>query len=154
LRSVFGVGEVKSRRYGHRFLQVIRTYCRQHNIDPEEKPASAAPRYPGRGPGRHLFIGRAFVEGKSIEELQKMYGVKRDTIITHLTRYQDEIEHLPVKRLEEALEPLVNRKKVMRAFDRLGCEALKPAFEHFQGKIPYTELKLCRLLYQYEQKQK
>jgi ATP-dependent DNA helicase RecQ len=154
LRSVFGVGEVKNKRYGHRFLQVIRTYCRQHNIDPGEKSGPAAPRYLGDGPGRHLFIGRAFVEGKSIEELQKMYGVKRDTIIKHLTRYQNEIEHLPVKRLEEAVDAVVDRKKVMQAFERLGCGALKPIFEHLENKIPYTELKLCRLLYQYKQKKK
>ncbi len=149
LRSLFGVGEVKNKRYGHRFLEIIRDHCREHNIETSQgihpQPTTAG-RSPG-STGKQFRIGQAFVEGQSLQELQEQFQVKRETLVKHLTRYFTEGNDLPIDRLEAELDPEVDRDTIAEAFEIHGITLLRPVFDHLGGTVSYSELKLQRLVY-------
>ena len=86
LRSVPGIGERKLAQYGEQFLDVIRSYCRAHGLSERAAVAPRATATPIAQSSRRTEVGKFFAAGVSVEELQRLYGVKADTILQHLDR--------------------------------------------------------------------
>ncbi len=141
-----GVGQVKLERYGERFLALIRDYCRAHDLAERPKILPAATRSRSHSQRRFEEVGELYLAGQSVADLQKLYGVKRDTIIAHLQRYRAAGHSLPADRIRAAsrLTP-EQQEAVLATFQQMGIEALKPAFEALDGRISYEELRLLRL---------
>jgi ATP-dependent DNA helicase RecQ len=151
MRSTNGVGEVKLARYGEIFLNIIRKYCQDRNL--EEKPRqierqafhSSRPELSGRA----VQVGEAFNAGRTIQQLAAELQVQPDTIMQHLINYA--LEGSPMRQSGEflALSRLPPEQQVaaLEAFKKLGAERLKPVFEELGGMISYDELKILRLHY-------
>ena len=150
--DMHGVGQVKLERYGAGFLEIIRNYCREHNL--AEVPASrpAAPARTSRKTPlqklRHQVVGEAFRGGASLEDLMAEYGTKRSTLISYLYQYYQEGQRLPAERLLPASQlPPAQREKVLQIFERLGTQKLRPVFDALNGEVAYEELHILRLYY-------
>jgi ATP-dependent DNA helicase RecQ len=91
--DIHGVGTVKYERYGERFLEVIRRYCREHNIESRLKKSSkhtkikadkeaAPPKKP-----RHELVAEAYNSGTSIETIMIRFEIKLATVFDHFLKY-------------------------------------------------------------------
>ena len=94
--TMHGIGQMKVEKYADNFLPIICTYCQQYELS--EKPKSTrvvVPRVSAKS--RSQEVGERFQAGESIAELMKAYGIKRSTIIAHLSKYVQAGNPLPVE---------------------------------------------------------
>ncbi len=145
-----GVGERKLERYGDAFLSLLRHYCSEHNL--KERPRATLASLPTlnvtSGKRRFEEVGELFADGRSISEIQAIYGVQRGTIVSHLTTYQRAGGEVDAERVLHAstLTP-DEQQRVLARLAELGPEALRPVFDALEGTIPWDELHLMRLYF-------
>ncbi len=126
---------------------MIRTYCSERGIAERPLVARTGPDENGdSGKRRYVEVGDLFAAGADLDALQEMYGVKRATIVRHLSDYQRAGGQLDGARVLAAstLTP-AERQQVLAAFAELGTAQLTPVFERLLGQIAYEELHLMRL---------
>ena len=145
--TMHGIGQMKVEKYADSFLPIICTYCQQYELS--EKPKSTrvvVPRVSAKS--RSQEVGERFQAGESIAKLVQTYGIKRSTIIAHLSKYAQEGNSLPVERLhaESSLSDEI-KDRVLETFYELGPDRLNPVFDAFNGTISYEELHLIRVTY-------
>jgi ATP-dependent DNA helicase RecQ len=149
LLAVNGVGRAKLANYGAAFLELIRDYCRQRGLEVQASSPSEPPDTIIRPAVRRRFreIGELFTGGVGIDEIATQYGIKRETVVGHLTAYREAGERLEPDRLLAAsrLDTDV-RERVFMAFDRLGTDRLAPVHADLSGRVEYDELHLLRLV--------
>ena len=145
--TMHGIGQIKVEKYADSFLPIICTYCQQHGLT--EKPKSTRVVVPKvKGQSHSQEVGERFQAGESIAELMRDYGVKRGTIISHLTKYVQAGNSLPLEQLyaESSLSDEI-KDRVLETFDDLGPDYLNPVFDAFNETISYEELHLIRVIY-------
>ena len=98
---------------------------------------------------RTTLVAEAYNAGESVKSLMERQHVTVGTIIDHLTKYA-----LAGNRLRNGgeLQSLTSispddQQAVFAAFEELGAEYLKPAFDRLGGRVNYDELKILRLCY-------
>jgi ATP-dependent DNA helicase RecQ len=79
----------------------------------------------------------------SFARIAKHQNIKPDTVVNHIEKLIDAGENIDLEYLKL---PRDRYEAMSRAFKICGDERLKPAFEYLQGKYPYDELKLARIL--------
>jgi len=146
LLDISGVGQVKARRYGEAFLEVMRVYCQQHPIPEKVKETRRAKEDSGR---RYEMVAEAFNAGESVTDLTERYKVTTGTILDHLARFAE-----TGQKLRRTGELLVlssaspdQQGAAFAAFDEFGTAFLKPVFDMLNGTLNYDELKILRLCY-------
>jgi len=143
LRALYGVGEAKLRQFGEQFLACVRTYCEEEGIDPAQRRLHIPPSSVKR---RFEEVGELFEAGRTIAELQALFGVKRDTVIQNLERYQQAGHQLDHRRVLAASELTPEwQRSVLRRLAAENTHMLGPIFEEFGGLVSYDELRLLRL---------
>jgi ATP-dependent DNA helicase RecQ len=148
LMAIHGVGTVKLKKHGPRFLELIARFCREKEI-PEH------PRMPGNGKPktisepRHRVIGNAFNAGREIAGLMADFSVKQVTVLDHLYKFAGEGNPLRPEGLVELITAIPSEtiSAAFTEFDRQGVDFLKPVFDALNGAIDYEGLKLIRLYY-------
>jgi ATP-dependent DNA helicase RecQ len=150
LLDIHGVGTVKCQKFGELFLDIVRRYCRENQIEERPKitrrtirsnPAKA-------GKPRHVHVGEIFNSGRTVQEVMDVFNIKQTTLIDHLLKYVmegytlrgDEIFSLSTLTTDE-------KNAVLKAFDHYGCEYLRPAFDALNRAVSYADLKILRLYY-------
>ena len=146
LLKISGVGQVKLSQFGDAFLEVIKTYCKKHNIKEKQKESTRDKSDSNR---RYFIIGEAYNAGDTIQGLMKRYQVTAGTILDHLIRYISAGNKL---RDGKDLQTLISatpeqQQAAFGAFDELGPTYLKPVFDKLNGALNYDELKILRMLY-------
>ena len=146
LLDISGVGQVKARQYGEAFLEVLRVYCRKHNLPEKTKE----PRRPKDDSGRrYMMVAEAFNDGESVTALMERYQVTAGTILDHLSRYI-EAGH-KIRPAEDLLALSAaspdQQAAAFAAFRELGTALLRPVFDKLNGSLSYDELKVLRLCF-------
>jgi len=148
--QIHGVGRAKLDKYGSIFLKVIEDYCRDHPDRIEsESPRGRVPERRGSvREVRELAIGQAFNSGQTIEGLARAYSIKESRVIEYLLSYHQGGHPLRAA----GFMPVINLPdhklgKVMKAFEDLGPDLLRPVFDALSGEIGYEDLKVLRLYY-------
>jgi ATP-dependent DNA helicase RecQ len=149
LLDISGVGQAKSRQYGQAFLDILRDYCRKHNL-PEKVKETKETRRPKDDSGRrYVVVAEAFNAGESVAALMERYHVTAATILDHLARYI-EAGHT-IRRAEELLALSSaspdQQATAFTAFGELGTALLKPVFDKLNGALNYDELKILRVFF-------
>uniref|UniRef100_UPI004056A063 DNA helicase RecQ n=1 Tax=Candidatus Electronema sp. TaxID=2698783 RepID=UPI004056A063 len=150
LLGISGVGQVKLEKFGDLFLGVIKPYCQERNLPEQARetaPAKATRKVESGLGMRTTLIGEAYNDGASIESLMEQQQVKAATILNHLTKYALAGNQL---RNVEGLQAFVSaspedQQAALAAFEELGAEYLKPAFDRLDGRVSYDDLKILRL---------
>ncbi|MBN2001073.1 DNA helicase RecQ [candidate division KSB1 bacterium] len=147
LLYIHGVGQIKLKKYGAIFLRIIQDHCNKNQIT-EKIPAKSILAPPRPKTARHILVGRAFAEGKSITELQEIFKIKKATAIGHLYNYVLEGNDIPFNHaIKESIAPPRVREAAFDFLHTNGTLYLKPMFDFFKGKIPYEELHILRVCY-------
>ena len=155
LLKISGVGQVKLEKYGKPFLEVLKAYCKKHEL--KENPSrSTPPSSDGKRsnaeseiPARTRIVGEAFNAGASVQELMQRHGVTANTILDHLNKYL--LAGNPI-RSDNELQALTSatpdqQQATFIAFDELSPTYLKPVFDKLNGALNYDDLKILRMLY-------
>ncbi|HLP06367.1 MAG TPA: helix-turn-helix domain-containing protein [Paludibacter sp.] len=89
LLQISGFGPAKVGKYGQPFLEIIRSYCKENNLDSQMDKKEKPKEKKGKKPvGETMRISLAmYCEGKSIEEIATSRNLNVSTIIGHLERY-------------------------------------------------------------------
>jgi ATP-dependent DNA helicase RecQ len=139
-----GVGEKKLDDYGEVFLAEIQEWLTENErmvFSPLEAVSA-----PFAKPAAGITIGTAAVtlelyqSGQSVAEIAKSRGLAESTIESHLGQALENGEHLDPRGLYTADE----EETMRRAFEGYEDAALKPVFEHLEGRISYGKLRLYR----------
>ncbi len=162
LMAVSGVGEEKLRRYGSRFLQVIRTYIEErspmapHIGKDDDSPVGTAVPAGGavsagrlgrtdRHPGvpSHVLTLQMFREGKSLREIARERKLTAVTVEDHIIRCGQEGHEIDW----DAIIPTRYEPLVISKVQELGGERLRPLKEALPEEIDYFTIKavLCKL---------
>ncbi|GAK92667.1 ATP-dependent DNA helicase recQ [Nonlabens ulvanivorans] len=145
--DITGVGKHKLDSYGETFLNLTAGYNMMRDGDFTYRIVVAKPKKKKKsnGPKKDTVMESVelYWEGKTIEEISEMRTLKTDTILTHLgKRYVSHKDvnldaHISSDDLKE-IEPLYKSYQQENA--------LKPIFEHFNGKYSYGKLRLAMYL--------
>ena len=148
LERLHGIGQTKVARYADIFLPIIAAYCREKGFKENPKPARRSKSASGRSNSRSREVGERFRNGESVTQLRQAYGVKRQTIVSHLERYMNSGNGLPLERFraESRLSTEV-QEQVLAVFDKLGPDFLRPVFDALDKSVSYEELLLMRIIY-------
>ncbi|HSL43088.1 MAG TPA: DNA helicase RecQ [Anaerolineales bacterium] len=146
LLTISGVGQMKLRRYGEIFLEIIQAYCEKHGLKENGKEA---PREKKDSNRRYMIVAEAYNSGESIQNLMERYHVTAGTILDHLTRYLATGNKLRSGADLESLTSVTaeQKKAAFAAFDEYSPTFLKPVHDQLNGTVSYDDLKILRLLY-------
>lgn len=150
LNYIYGVGLSKLEHYGDVFLELIKQYCKKHNIEEQRKMQKDSLKDAEKRLKklRYIEVGELFNKGKTIFEIMSIFSVKQETIINHLSKYITTGNTLRSDFLLSLSKVSVEqRNQVFLAFDKKSPQFLTPVFEMLNGKISYDELKILRLSY-------
>lgn len=132
-----GVGEVKLKRYGDQFLDVIET----HHIEYESTKPVAIEQHTPLSPTQYLTV-TAFYQGHSIEEIAHQRQLKVEIIQEHITKGIEK----GVLALEEVIDLADEEIQLITTTIKATEQyALTPVFEHFQGKYSYYILRCIKM---------
>jgi ATP-dependent DNA helicase RecQ len=150
--AIQGVGERKLAQYGQRFLAAISIYAAEHGLSERVRSSNTSPPATARAPaqvrGRSARVGDEFAAGRSIADLQAMYGVTQGTILNHLYRCSVAGQRFAAERiLAVSTTSESDRKRTLTAFGELGTQALRPVYDAMDGTVSYEELQILRLYY-------
>lgn len=151
LLDIHGVGAVKQEKYGPIFLEIIRTYCKDHQIDECTKAVRKKPSVTpvSIGKKRHVVIGELFNTGQTVGKIMEDFNIKRVTVFDHLFRYFQEGNNIIESDDLLSLSTVSSKQKefVLDRFEEFGIERLRPILDALGGEVNYEELKILRLYY-------
>jgi ATP-dependent DNA helicase RecQ len=142
LRAVYGVGEVKLRDFGPRFLACLLEYAAAHGVAldqaaPPRSPA-AKPEEPPRRPNTTGAAFDLFRGGASLEDVSRRLGRARATVVDYL------VDYIRAER-PASVAPWVADdvyQRVAAAARQVGTERLKPIRLALGGKVDYDDIRL------------
>jgi len=153
--QLHGVGKARYARYGKNFQNLIEDYCRRHNIPVAPSAALIKKGFTARDQRRQRIAG-GIEQGQSIDDMARQEGIKPSTVINHLYHYYRENPmpngEVASNLLSGCTLPKKEQSAVLNAFNRHGCDLLRPVFEALNETIAYEDLHLLRLVYLARQK--
>lgn len=145
--NVSGVGEKKSQQYGEAFLNAIKQYCQENDVDMDiQHPAGTSVDYlqnHENSPRPKLSKARQdafalFKQGLSIKEVAQSVERAESTTVQYL------VEYIQQENISDP-SPWVEDQTVRRILDaarQIEAERLKPIFDHLNGQIPYDQIRI------------
>ncbi len=148
LREIHGVGERKSKKYGRIFLELINEYCQTNNIAGNIEYKYRKRKKTSIKKAMFIEVGEAYKMSNSFDELLNRFGVKRNTLITHLTRYVSEGNKINTGILIDLLQIDEDKQKdIFTVFDKLGTNYVKPVFDELNETVSYDDLRVLKICY-------
>jgi ATP-dependent DNA helicase RecQ len=143
MRAVYGVGEMKLRDLGPRFLELIRSYSEEHGLmlDLALIPTPRAAPQPERERSRPAIVGLAFAlfrEGSAVEDVMHQLNRARSTVLDYLAEFVR--TERPASISTWVAEDVYQR--VAAAARQVGTERLKPIFLALGEKVDYDTIRL------------
>jgi len=143
--SINGVGRYKIQAYGNRFMQAIKGFCNEHNITPPQVVRELNVRTasvdvpPTTASDKESF--RLFRQGKSFDEIAKIRGFTRGTVITHICQViGTEPEVQGTFNIELAVTK--ERQEIINGgIDKVGLERLTPIKQVLPEEITFDEIR-------------
>lgn len=152
--KITGVGEVKAERYGSKFMNVIKEYIDNNNInikdiktqkqdENEETKETEEVKGKAKKEDTREATYKLYREGKNIAEIAKERGLSQTTVENHLAdcaKLRYEINYRDF--VSEDRENLI-----LKVYEEIGGDKLKPIKEALPQDISYVEIKfaLCKL---------
>ena len=153
LTRIHGIGAQKQKEFGAVVLHTIKEWCQSHNLAMNVDVALAAVVRPGSS--RSSRAGEStlseyfdlFEQGLSIEDVANQLDRSVDTVSKYLGEY---VKTHRVLDIDPWIPPDV-QQKVRNAIGQVGCERLKPVFEHLESTVDYARIRIVATVWQLEQ---
>ncbi|MBU2905590.1 DNA helicase RecQ [Arenibacter algicola] len=130
-KEINGVGQRKLEVYGEMFINEIKAFI---ETNPKKKKKKK------RKSDTALESYELFKEGKNVEEIAEIRGLKPNTILAHLEKLYHDGKDIDIYQLisKEDVAKVAEAKKELQ-----DPEGLKPYFEHFEEKLEYSTIRLA-----------
>ncbi|MDQ4120489.1 MAG: DNA helicase RecQ [Acidobacteriota bacterium] len=143
MRRISGVGELKLEKYGEDFLEVIREYCAEQNLDSRielktpKRERKARTKRDENGDDTYNISLKMFRGGIPIDKIAALRGMSQSTIEMHLLRFIPTGE----VRVEQIVPPekIKQIKNALLKFNESG--ALSPVKEFLGDDYSYGEIR-------------
>ena len=153
LARVHGIGAQKQKEFGAVVLHTIKEWCQPHNLPMNVEVTSAAvvrvssgrSSRPSESTLEEYFD--LFEQGLSIEDVANQLDRSVDTVCKYLGEY---VKTHRILEIGPWIPPDV-QQKVRNAIGQVGCERLKPVFEHLESTIDYAQIRIVAIVWQIEQ---
>lgn len=92
---------------------------------------------------RAMLIREMLAECATLDAIVARVGVKTDRVLLYMEQFLEEGVRISPGYL---LQEVPDAARIREAFEECGVERLKPAFESLGGRIPFTTLRLVRVV--------
>jgi ATP-dependent DNA helicase RecQ len=142
MRAVSGIGDMKLRDFGERFLAVILEHCRSRNLPQDNKLVSPKAETPPKvslrpNPTRDLAFAQ-FRQGAAVEDVMHQTNRGRSTVNDYLAEFIRS-ERPPVITAWVADEVY---QCIAACARQVGSDRLKPIFLALGEKVSYDDIRL------------
>jgi ATP-dependent DNA helicase RecQ len=137
--NISGFGKIKVEKYGETFTKVVREYCEEHGLETRMKLKTIKrerKELPERDSDTKQITLKAFLEGKTIEEIAHSRSVILSTIEGHLAFY--------IERKKLDVTQVVRQEKIPaieKVIMELGDQRLSPIKQALGEAYSYGEIK-------------
>lgn len=145
LLQISGVGEAKAQRYGIKFIEIIKNYMIENNIEIDqykiiEKKTTVKKSISQKIEKAHSYLitYQMYKENKSLTEIAKERELTLRTVEQHIVKCAEE-------EMDINLNDFINddhEEIILRAIDEVGVSKLRNIKEIIPSKISYFEIKL------------
>lgn len=145
MRRVWGVGELKCKDLGPRFVEVIVSHSQSNNLEMDvavegtSDGAGAVSAGKGINPAS-LAAFDLFRKGYSIEKVMETMKRARSTVSGYLAQF---IEIEEPDSIDAWVEPKAQRE-VTEAIRRVGGDYLRPIFDELQGRYEFETIRIVK----------
>jgi ATP-dependent DNA helicase RecQ len=145
---IAGVGELKLKNFGKKFLQEIEGHLRENNLESKEFPSIGEKRIKvkkeiGSVSGGTFRITREFLKKRiPLVEIAKERHLTEGTIVSHIEKMINFGEKLDIDYLKPEKEIF---EEVKKAFEKCGTSALSPIHRQLKGRYDYDTIRLVRV---------
>jgi ATP-dependent DNA helicase RecQ len=130
-KEINGVGQRKLEVYGEMFINEIKAFVEAKTKKKKKNTKKS---------DTALETYELFKEGKTVEEIAEIRGLKPNTILAHLEKLYHDGKDIDIYRLISKDDVA----KVAKAKTELqDPEGLKPYFEYFEEKVEYSTIRLA-----------
>jgi ATP-dependent DNA helicase RecQ len=144
MRLISGVGDLKLRDFGDRFLQVINDHCHQRGLSRDNRAAPSplapdAPRKPPVRPNPQRDLAfEQFRQGAALEDVMHQTGRGRGTVNDYLCDFIR--EERPASVAAWVSNDIYQR--VAACARQVGTDRLKPIFIALGEKVSYDDIRI------------
>ena len=146
LARIHGIGAQKQKEFGAVVLFTIQQWCESNDVEPNiNLEAAEKPRLPqklskAKAPSEQKTdeYFDLFEQGLSMEDVAHQLGRSLDTVSKYLGMY---VETHRITDIGAWIPPSME-KRINAAIGQLGCERLKPIFEHLNSEVAYAHLRI------------
>ena len=127
LSNISGVSEYKRKKYGKYFCREVLKFLKENLEDSSRLKGST-----------HVITYALFEEGKSIEEIAKIRGLKITTIYSHIANSYSNGKNIDINRIM----PDNEMSRIKLAIKSMGTkEGLKILYDYMNGEISYGKIR-------------
>ncbi len=137
--NINGVGKYKMERYGYDFLDTIRNYVKDNNIDVywDKKTTTSTKVTGAEKENTRKLSYNLYIQGKSIEEITNIRKLTKQTIQNHLLDcFKEGLELDLEKEIHTNYE-----KQIYEAIEKYGTQKLKPLKEALPEEVSYLDIR-------------
>jgi ATP-dependent DNA helicase RecQ len=140
--NVKGVGEVKLKRYGEEFIEVIKKYINENNLGAKlQKPAEENPKNESKKENSeipsHVVTLEMYNAGKTLEEIAAARELKITTVQDHIMRCADENREVDL----DSFIPEGHEELILNAIKSAGTNRLRPIKDILPEQVDYISIK-------------
>ena len=154
LTRIHGIGTQKQKEFGAVVLHTIKEWCHAHNVAMNiETPSPVLARSAGKSRSsqpRESTSGEyydLFEQGLSLEDVANQLDRALDTVSKYLGEY---LKAHQISDIDAWITPKL-QKLVQQAISKVGCERLKPIFEHLESQVDYARIRIVVIAWEIEQ---
>ncbi len=142
LARIKGVGELKLRKYGRRFLQLIHQYVQDQPVSLKTSASKKIIEDKSSKQPSHLITLEMYRQGRDLAEIARIRALTVNTVQNHLVRCSQEGYSVDWDRLI----PAQYESLIVEKIKEIGAGALKPLKEALPDQVGYDAIKavLCK----------
>ncbi len=143
MRSVWGVGELKCKDLGPRFVEIITSHCKARGVEMDlavRAPNSGGNESSPRINPATLAAFELFRKGYSIEKVMETMKRARSTVTGYLAQF---VEVEEPESIDAWVDPQAQRE-ITEAIRRVGGDYLRPIFDELQGRYEFETIRIVK----------
>jgi ATP-dependent DNA helicase RecQ len=144
LSRISGVGVAKANKYGQKFVEVIKRYVEENEI---ERPSDMVVRTVAKKSANKVYIITNIDKKRPLSDIAKAQGISEDELVIQM----EGIIHSGTKlNIDYAVQSILddeNIEEIIEYYKEAESDSIDEAYDEFDGDFTEEELRLARLLF-------
>ena len=144
MMDISGVGQLKLKKYGERFLEAIKNYLDENKIKPQwifRNELKNEKNNKSLKLKTHEITAEMIKEHKDLEQIAKDRQITVSTVLSHITKYAEEKGVLDLNINFGGIFTDEEENQILKITKKLGISKLKPIKEKLSENISYDKIK-------------